>query len=32
VTGTPLLARTLLQLALAQEGAPDILGIDPHRR
>jgi hypothetical protein len=32
VTGTPLLVRTMLQLALIQEGQKDILGPDPHRR
>jgi len=32
ITGTPLLLRTLLQLSLVQEGQPDILGVDPHRR
>ncbi len=32
VTGTPLLVRTLLQLALVQEGQRDVLGPDPHRR
>jgi hypothetical protein len=32
ITGTPLLVRTLLQLALVQEGQPDFLGPDPHRR
>jgi hypothetical protein len=32
ISGTPLFVRTLLQLAMAQEGQPDLLGIDPHRR
>lgn len=32
ITGTPLLLRTLLQLALIQEGQPNVLGPDPHRR
>ncbi len=32
VTGTPLLLRSLLQLALAEAGEPDLLGVDLHRR
>jgi hypothetical protein len=32
ITGTPSLVRTLLQLALVQEGQLDVLGIDAHRR
>ena len=32
VSGTPILVRTLLRLALLEEGADDILGIDKHPR
>jgi len=32
ISGTPLLVRSLMQLAFAEEGETDQLGIDPHRR